>query len=95
MRASIACAGHQYSRTSHVMGFNLEKYAGASEDYDDLGMSTQGGESIQVQMSGNEADSKSADGATTTATHPINRLYMVIVSSLKVELRTGSCRVSS
>ena len=26
MRDSIACAGHVYSRTAHVMAVNLEKY---------------------------------------------------------------------
>ena len=50
-------------------------------------MSTQGGEAIQVQLQGNVGGG--------FANGPIDRVYMIIVSSLKVELRTGSCRVLS
>jgi len=90
MRDSISCAGHQYTRTAHVQGYNLERFVGAGEDYDDLGMSTQGGEAIQVELQGNSVGPR---GGVTT--YPIDRVYMVIVSSVKVELRTGSCRVLS
>ena len=86
MRDSIAATGFPYNRHSHIQGYNLEKYCGAGEDYDSLGMNTMGGESIQVQISGNTG------GAANNAC-PIDRIYMVIVSSMKVELRTGSCRV--
>ena len=87
MRDSIACSGHNYQRTAFIQGFNCEKWTGAGEDYDGLGLSARDGSSIQVQMTGNV-------GGTLNNGNPIERLYLTVISSLKVELKTGSMRVS-
>ena len=49
-------------------------------------MSTRDGSSIQVQITGNV-------GGTLNNGNPIERLYLTVISSLKVELKTGSTRV--
>ena len=105
MRDSIACAGHQYSRTAHVMAVNLEKYVSPGEDYDGLGLSTRGAEGIQLQITGNEGGSviDPATGAITVGgtiqangfeKGVLSRAYLTIVSSLKIMLKTGVCQVS-
>ena len=53
MRDSIACAGHGYSRLAHIQAYNTERFTGAGEDYDGLGLSTRGAEVLQVQITGN------------------------------------------
>ena len=105
MRDSIACAGHQYSRTAHVMAVNLEKYVSPGEDYDGLGLSTRGAEGIQLQITGNEgggtidpATGAIPVGGTIQANGlekgVLSRAYLTIVSSLKIMLKTGVCQVS-
>ena len=53
MRDSIACAGHQYQRTAHVMAVNLEKYVSPGKDYDGLGLSTRGSDGIYLALTHN------------------------------------------
>ena len=108
MRDSVTCAGHGYSRLGHIMAFNTERYSGASEDYDSLGLSTRGAEGIQVQITGNQggrsdaaalgdqgaahADPNSAQAKAKLGC--LDRCYLTIVSSLKILLKTGVAQVS-
>ena len=107
MRDSIAAAGHGYSRLGHIMTFNCERYTGAGEDYDGLGLSTRGAEGIQVQITGNiggrsDAANPGQAGATVGLTDAqakaksgcLDRCYLTIVSSLKILLKTGVAQVS-
>ena len=104
MRDSIACAGHQYSLTAHVMAVNLEKYVSPGEDYDGLGLSTRGAEGISLQITANEGGGV-IDAAGnipvggTLAANPmekgvLSRAYLTIDSSLKIMLKVGVCQVS-
>ena len=105
MRDSIAAAGHNYSRLGHIMAFNCERYTGAGEDYDGLGLSTRGAEGIQVQITGNVGGRQDGVAAGTTGAGVaaanasaklgcLDRCYLTIVSSLKILLKTGVAQVS-
>ena len=110
MRDSIACAGHGYSRLAHIQAYNTERYTGAGEDYDGLGLSTRGAEVLQVQITGNiggradeqaiyagnmgAGDVAAANAARDAATGPLKTCFVTVVSSLKLLLKTGVCQVS-
>ena len=87
MRDSIACTGYPYERTAFVQGFTCEKYFPPSEEYDGLGISTRDGSAITVTINGNK-------GGDPSLGAPIDRLFLTVISSLKVELKTGSTRIS-
>ena len=98
MRDSIACAGHGYSRLAHIQAYNTERYTGAGEDYDGLGLSTRGAEGIQVQLTGNVGGRGQAaiyqGTAAAAANGCLEKCFLTIVSSLKLLLKTGVCQVS-
>ena len=92
MRDSIACAGHGYSRLAHIQAYNTERYTGAGEDYDGLGLSTRGAEGIQVQLTGNVGGRGPPPAAiyegtaAAAANGPLEKCFLTIVSSLKLLL---------
>ena len=87
MRDGIACTGHAYERNAFVQGFTCEKYFSPSEEYDGLGISTRDGSAITVTINGNK-------GGDPALGAPISRLFLTVVSSMKVEIKTGSTRLS-
>ena len=87
MRDSIACTGYPYERTAFVQGFTCEKYFSPSEEYDGLGISTRDGSAITVTINGNK-------GGDPSLGAPLDRLFLTVVSSLKVEIKKGSTRIS-
>ena len=87
MRDSIAGTGHAYEGNAFVQGFTCEKYFSPSEEYDGLSISTRDGSAITVTINGNK-------GGDPALGAPISRLFLTVVSSMKVEIKTGSTRLS-
>ena len=91
------------------MAFNCERYTGAGEEYDGLGLSTRGAEGIQVQITGNIGGRQTnqvgvpagtaratsgVDAALKEAKHGcLDRCYLTIVSLLKILLKMGVAQV--